>query len=551
MAELRSRTFSDPGFWFLAGVYALGLAHIAILPPFEGFDETAHFSSVQLVADEGRWPVFGRDKISREIETYRAFAPMRYASTPPFDENGGATYAAALSTASGREQTNQSAKTPPDRPRVFVAGDTPNWQAQHPPLAYIALAPVYAMTKHLALLTQLFWLRAACWSIAVIGLIVGMRSIASFAGPRAALAVAAWPLGAPMFFPEMARLGNDAFCVLFVSLTFAAGVKLLAAIKTRDNPMVSAMLLGVALGAGGLTKAFFLPMAVGVLAFLTLAVLTEHFRNQHKSGAAVLRMLAPIAVAGGVFFLVAGWWYVGKLIDTGSLTGSNDMISAQGAAMTYFSLKAYFIRIASIVLSFAWTGTWSLVKLPYLAVAIYAGVLLVVFAACFFGIAKQRRMIGEEVLAISIVAPVFVGLAYHAFVQTALGPAGIGTPGYYLHIFAAPLAFLVYQGVSILKERLAGRLFLGLGAGYLLVFTSVAILYQINMFAGCAEKTGDNRFYQPTACFNNPEELWVRLNALTLPTTAVVTFLAGAGCVIFGAYRLRQDTQARRARSVA
>ncbi len=28
----------------LAGIYLIGLAHIAVLPPFEGFDETGHYS---------------------------------------------------------------------------------------------------------------------------------------------------------------------------------------------------------------------------------------------------------------------------------------------------------------------------------------------------------------------------------------------------------------------------------------------------------------------------------------------------------------------------
>jgi hypothetical protein len=34
----------------------IGLAHIALLPPFEGFDETGHYSYIQQLADTGRSP---------------------------------------------------------------------------------------------------------------------------------------------------------------------------------------------------------------------------------------------------------------------------------------------------------------------------------------------------------------------------------------------------------------------------------------------------------------------------------------------------------------
>src|SRR5262245_26840722 len=53
----------------------LGLAHIALLPPFEGFDETGHYSYIQQVAETGHWP--RRDEpLSRYVEDYFKVAPV-------------------------------------------------------------------------------------------------------------------------------------------------------------------------------------------------------------------------------------------------------------------------------------------------------------------------------------------------------------------------------------------------------------------------------------------------------------------------------------------
>src|SRR5262245_35798463 len=52
----------------------LGLAQAALLPPFEGFDETGHYSYIQQVAETGRWPRWG-DRMSKEVDGYFGGAP--------------------------------------------------------------------------------------------------------------------------------------------------------------------------------------------------------------------------------------------------------------------------------------------------------------------------------------------------------------------------------------------------------------------------------------------------------------------------------------------
>ena len=60
----------------LAGSFLLGASYIAILPIWEGFDETAHFSYIQQVADSKKLPLDGKDPISTDIEKYYQYAPV-------------------------------------------------------------------------------------------------------------------------------------------------------------------------------------------------------------------------------------------------------------------------------------------------------------------------------------------------------------------------------------------------------------------------------------------------------------------------------------------
>ena len=52
----------------LAASFFLGAAAILVTPPFEGADETAHYSYIQQLADTGHAPVPGKDGLSRDPE---------------------------------------------------------------------------------------------------------------------------------------------------------------------------------------------------------------------------------------------------------------------------------------------------------------------------------------------------------------------------------------------------------------------------------------------------------------------------------------------------
>ena len=74
----------------LAASFFLGAAAILVTPPFEGADETAHYSYIQQLADTGHAPVPGKDGLSRDLDRYEG--PMRYNDSAPFEATGKATY---------------------------------------------------------------------------------------------------------------------------------------------------------------------------------------------------------------------------------------------------------------------------------------------------------------------------------------------------------------------------------------------------------------------------------------------------------------------------
>src|SRR5437870_10873001 len=88
--------FRRPIGYLLAAHLFLGLAHIAMLPAWEGFDETAHYSYLQQLVDTRALPRWGQARMSKAVEDYAGTAPLPYTSVAPFDANRGLTYRALL-----------------------------------------------------------------------------------------------------------------------------------------------------------------------------------------------------------------------------------------------------------------------------------------------------------------------------------------------------------------------------------------------------------------------------------------------------------------------
>jgi 4-amino-4-deoxy-L-arabinose transferase-like glycosyltransferase len=499
----------------------LGLAQAALQPPWEGFDEPHHYAYISQVAATGRWA--GKDaKIPREFDAYLKVAPMTGSMPGPLSYDRFFTASSSV-IAAGHEAIH----TAPHEPRTYVPGEVGNWQGQHPPLYYYALAPVFLATKHMSLAGQLFVLRAASYLLAWAGLcIVAAAALRGTAGQRAApvlLAICAWPLTFPMWFPEMSRIGNDSLVTLFAACVFILLWRVTAATRWRDYA-----LLGLALGLALLTKATFLPATAAVLLVLGLRALCA-YRERDE----LLRRIAWLCVTVLIMVAVCGWWYGMKLVETGSLIGSNDVarMHSSGGLIAGLEKNAraedFLMMPIQFVLTFLWAGTWSFVVPPRTTYLPFVA-LSAILAYGIWRALRRRGIHPVESIALVAFALFVAGVTQHSLVS--LSTASGAAPTWYLHSYAPLLALLVGVGLfeptrsRWLKGALAALML------YPLLFLPAVTAMGLLFFAGCAPKAPGRMYVAwPNAvqCIADYGRMYDQLSVLAFPGIGIALFVAG------------------------
>lgn len=487
----------------LFGYLFLGIAHIAILPPWEGFDETAHYSYLQQIADTYKLPRQGTARISEDVEKYVLFAPIPYTSVPPMERNGGFTYKAFFE--SPAEIVNRGYEyihKPPIEPRNYTEGNGNNWQSQHPPLYYLLLSPIYLATKHLSWGVQLFILRLTsylfAWSALIVGVYICHLAIHSHSSITnkplyywIMLGFGIWPIIFPSWFPEMARMGNDSLCALIVALILVVSIR-----ACRDGlSLTYSFALGVLLGLGCLTKSFFIPVTVGVVGFWGIRQWTIEGKQYLKTTLFYLSLMLLLIAS------ISGWWYFMNWYQHEVVLGSDEMIHLKNAGgllknlLQNFSLKAWLRGHAAFITTFVWSGTWSLARPPYIYLAPMA--FIAIFVATTYIIALRHfKITTAPWLPIWCSLPVLLGFSYHVLLRIALTGEGRGTSGYYLHFLVVPLIVALGIGFGTAWHKKGFRTTAFILFWYAVVF-SVAISWaQFLLFSGIIFKSGSNKFYQ-------------------------------------------------------
>ena len=313
-----------------------------MLPPWEGFDDAGHYSYIQQIADKGSRPRY-RDRISAEIIDYLKIAPGPQTLNPRWTYQD--FFAAPRVTV---EFVRTAAHANRDPNRVWRNGSGGNWEAQQPPLYYLLMAPLYSISKGSSLVDQLFLLRGVSYGLAWVGLCVMTlfwfrgTSGKSVSEPSSYLVPALWPLFFPMWFPEMARLGNDCLVALLVACAWIALTNI--NFSDSDRYRYRYLVLGLICGLGLLTKATFLPLVVAIIAVLLFQIWQGRIAAdiaKHRSKGLVTFAVVTIAISG--------WWYVEQLSETGNIIGSIDMIllSKMGGLLVGLSNNASLMPFAN------------------------------------------------------------------------------------------------------------------------------------------------------------------------------------------------------------
>ena len=528
----------------LAGSFLLGASYIAILPIWEGFDETAHFSYIQQVADSKKLPLDGKDPISTDIEKYYQYAPVPKAIFSETPSKKRLTYQSFFLKSDESLSDSKEFVHSTNSPRKYFPGRGHNWESQHPPLYYILLSPIYLATKQLSWGKQIFILRITSYTFAWLGLVVAVFTCLELAKKQssrnkiylwnwAAIGAGLWPFFFPAWFSDMARIGNDSICCLLLSLVWLVSIKMTTLEKTCYKHF---LLLGFLLSLGCLTKVIFIPITFGVLSFWL-------FREWNLRGEIgflkTTRLCCLIIVA---IVVSSGWWYWNNYVQYGVISGNIDLKFLKQAGGLWDGLEINFSFLqwvrsnAALAVTFGWIGSWSLVKpqLIFLTPIIFM-LFLVVYA--YLQNIRHRKIISSEWLPTWLALPILIGLSYHILVRIALTGEGRGTPGFYLHILAAPmsaaLGLSLYQiWVNNFLKTITQILF-----GYIILFSMCMTWSQSLFFSGLISASKEERIYsfpEHLPPFLGLIEVYQRLHILAYPKVGFSLLIIGWATTAIG-----------------
>lgn len=498
----------------MAALFFIGIGYLAITPPYEGFDENAHLASMRQVADTGTIPLYGQSFIPKDITDY--YGPVAYGSlTPPFDS--GMTYVKFFAAPERVQAYLRNERTP----RVQAAGFTPstvaNWQAQHPFLYYALMAPLVKATEHLSFVMQMFILRCASYIMALAGVLLGF--LAARRSPEAQLGFLLYPIIFPMFFPEFARLGNDALCLLF------SGVSAYCLNQHLENTQRKrwALALGLSLGLGLLSKAFFIPITVAICGFLLL----------HNARQDISMPKVRIGLVAALALFVGSGWYLYKVLVHGDLIGGHDAILLEqkgGLAVNIlknFTLSDFMRSLTATFTSWSWSGTWSLVRphpLLHIPILVYTAFLIVTYLLQL----KKYKMAEPAWLPFWLLVVFTAGLLHHILIGLATNGNG-NTPGYYLHILMPWMALALGLAARPLWKEAQTKIFFAVATLYAAIFHAIVLWSQFALYTGCAAK-GDDKIYRFSGslfCLDQTPLLIERLGIIGWPVLALCGFVCG------------------------
>jgi hypothetical protein len=441
--------------WWIGCVWACCAARMlfyaSMLPLWEGFDEWAHFAVVRATMRGDLLPPPGT-RIPRDVEASLQTAPLPWAQRQlprpslPHDDFW------QLPESDRATRLTAFRSTPPQWATEF--GELPAYETQQPPFYYWLMAPALGAARNLSLADQVMalrWISALLASLTIpLVYAIGRRV---FESPPLALAGAAIVSLMPGFAIDAARVGNDGVAVTLYGALIWLGLKW---IEERRG----ALWIGIVLGLGLLTKAYFLT-AIPAVAILFL------LRRGRWYGAGAM--------------VIGAWWYARNLLTYGSLSGLMESgMPASGAGMWRHVGEISWPRaIDSAIFTHIYTGGWSMLTVrSWMYHVFYA-------AAAIAAIGLLRRLRSPGVLwLLAVYLAFWLGALYDILLLFVT--RGVATSmGYYLYAVVAAEVPLLVAGFRRWAAAVFALLFAALD---LYTMHVVAIPYYTGMIR---HKTGN------------------------------------------------------------
>jgi hypothetical protein len=504
----------------------IGIGYISILPPFEGFDETAHYSRLREAKDHPL-AIFDRESfLDRAVVEYTG--PVPYSSgEPPFD--AGFNYQKFFSDKTNLENYIKNYWQSP-MSASFIDSSDKNWQNQHPPLYYLLLAPL--TIQSIPFIYQFYMIRAISFVIALTGIffaLLSLRNIFQSNGNKNVLVASmfgfmVYPIIFPMFFLEFTRIGNDSLCLLILGL-----ISYVWTFNFETSYSKSKLLLiGFLLGIGLLTKALFIPITGAILFLLAI----QNFANgiTLSNGLKLLKKLSLILFPSAI---IGGSWYLFKILVYGDPGLGTEVVElgSNGGLITglinNFSLVGFIRGLIVPIVSFTWAGSWSLVRMP---VYLELPLLFFGFGLLFlhFQYLKKEKIENYHWLGFLMFLFIYIGLAVHVFISISL--TGLGTSGgWYLHILMPLLAPAIGLASFRFIQSHFNKTIFFVFLMYSFLFQLSAILLHVALFGAAATK-GNNKsfiFNQDIYTLDTISKTYNNLSIISFPNLSFVSFFLG------------------------
>jgi 4-amino-4-deoxy-L-arabinose transferase-like glycosyltransferase len=292
--------------------------NVFIFPPFSGHDEVAHYAYVRTVATDYRVPKIPILSEFRDaLQTRRDQLPGDYL---PDDGYPSCRYVLDWGSCNEPRWANDPPHISALQGEYFPYG----WQyaANHPPLYYLLMAPIYKSTESASPTTQLYLMRAASipFGLAVVLLAYAMVRTLFPRDQFLGITVPAFVAFQPQVSYEGAMLNNDIASIAVFSLVLYL---LVVGLKRGFSYRLTAA-IGLTVGVGLLFKSTTLMLLPLVALALILGVGLKNILGWVRRGALV----------AGIAALVAWPWYL-FLYQTYGNFSALDQIADNQYALTY------------------------------------------------------------------------------------------------------------------------------------------------------------------------------------------------------------------------
>jgi hypothetical protein len=403
--------------------------YAALLPLWEGFDEAFHYSYVETLWQTGHLPELGRTPVVWDVGRSMELAPVSYIVNSWFPETTSFDDWLRLPADERVRRRNELELLRPETRMSWRL----NYEAHHPPLAYLCLAIVDRAVSHAPITVRVLVLRLFAGVVAVALFYVGITALCRTLKVPLAFANAALfaSFCTQMFYATTAHVANDWLAVGIGALFFAT----LAEFVRAPEPRVAWR--GALLLAGGLlTKAYFL--VFGGLAVGAAVVLI----GQHRARVKTVLSAAVLALA------LAGPWYLHNLLVYHGVSGTYEEFDGVGLKeslavvprIDWGSATGFLTRGA------LWTGNNSFTSFSRGTLNLALLFLVISVAACFF----RRRLVQAPELVLAAAILLFAcAVAYDTCASFAdTGGKFNGASPWYTLVLLAPGMALTYLGLS-------------------------------------------------------------------------------------------------------